>query len=177
MRKAIAVGVIGLAACLAFAATVLLAQSQSKKPASEQLTPLKVKTGLWQTTTLVKSTGLPPQMAAMLNTKSSFKTCLKPKDLSPHEWTTQQLSDLKCSSLSVLKSTGTDLEVQGRGCNVGEGVTGDGHGGFQVLDSEHVKGSLDATLSGNTPFGSGPWHTHADYTYKWLGATCPANIH
>jgi hypothetical protein len=171
-----AVGVIGLAASLAFAATALLAQSKSAKPPAVQLTPLKLRTGLWQTTTQINYTGLPPQMAAAMNTKSTYKTCLKPKDLSPDQWTTRQLSDLKCSSLTVLKSTGTDLEVQGKGCNVGNGVTGEGHGGFQVQDSEHVTGSLDATLTGNTPLGSGTWHAHSNYTYKWLGATCPANI-
>jgi hypothetical protein len=176
MRKVTVVGVVGLAASLAFAATVLLAQSQSGKPASAQLTPLNVKTGLWQDTVATKYTGLPPQMAAALNTKTTSKICLKPKDLSPHEWTTQQLADLKCSSLTVLKSTGTELEVQGRDCNLGEGVTGHGHGGFQVPDSQHVTGSLDATVSGSTPFGSGTWHAHSDYAYKWLGATCPADM-
>ncbi len=48
MRKATAGGVICLAASLTFAATVLLAQSQPGKNA--HITPLNLKTGLWQTT-------------------------------------------------------------------------------------------------------------------------------
>lgn len=175
MRKAIAVGVICLAASLAVTATVIFAQTQSRKPASVQLTPLNEKTGLWQTTETLKYTGLPPQIAAAVNPIPTFKSCLKPKDLSPSKWTTKEFG-LKCSSLTVLKSTGTDLEAQGRGCDAGNGMTADGDGNFHVLDSEHVTGRIVVTFSGSTPFGNGPVHAHVHYTSKWIGATCPAGM-
>jgi hypothetical protein len=163
MRKVLAAGAIGLAASLAFAPTV-------------KLQPLKVKTGLWQTTSTVKFTGLPPQMAAGQNSHSDFKSCLKQEDLEPNKWTTAELGGLKCSSLTVLKSTGTDIEVEGKGCDVGEGLTAEGRGKFHVVDPEHVTGSLDATWSGNTPYGNLSVHGHGDYVEKWIGATCPANV-
>ena len=68
---------------MGFAATALLAQSQSRKPttdvgcraASAQLTPLNMKTGLWQTTMTGKYSGLPPQMAAAINpTPHAYKS-------------------------------------------------------------------------------------------------------
>jgi hypothetical protein len=158
MRKAIALGVIGLAASLAFAAT-------------EKLQPLNVKTGLWQTTMTAKYTGLPPQMAAAVNPTMTYKGCIKPKDLSTNEWVT----GFKCSSWTVLKSTGTDMEAEGKACAVGNGMTADGHGKFHALDSEHLTGTIDADFTGFTGNGS-TVHLHADYTSNWLGATCPADV-
>jgi hypothetical protein len=165
MRKAIAVAVIGLAASLASAATV-------------KLQPLNVKAGLWQTTSALKYTGLPPQMAAAERSQITYKSCLKPEDLmNPNKWAAKELAGLKCSSLAVLKSTGTDIEAQGKGCSMGDrGITADGHGKFHVQDPEHVAGSLDVTWSGNTPFGNFAVHGHGDYVDKWLGATCPEHM-
>lgn len=158
MSKTIAIAVICLATALVLTAMV-------------KLQPLKVKPGLWQDTVTTKYTGIPPQMAAMLNSQHTFKTCLSSEGLDANEWA-QDLARIKCSSLTVLKSTGTDLEVQGKGCDAGNGVTADGHVKFHALDSEHVTGTVDATAS-NTPFG-GSASLHADYTDIWLGTTCPA---
>lgn len=176
MKKAIAVALICSAASLAFAGTVLLAQAQSGKTADVQLTPLNVKTGLWQTTSTVKYTGLPPQMAAAFNSQITSKSCLKPEDLDAKKWTAKELSGLKCSSLTVLKSTATDIEAEGKGCEVNEGVTADGHGKFHVADPGHVTGTLDVTWSGSTPYGNLSVHGHGEYVDKWLGATCPAGV-
>ena len=189
MRKAIGVMVICLAASLAFATTLLLAQSQSGKPAqdasathtkakvpSAPIAPPNVNTGLWQTTVTAKYTGLPPQIAAAINPTMTSKGCVKPKDLTSDAWT-NGLAGLKCSSVTVLKSTGTDMDVQGKGCNAGNGMTAEGHGKFHVLDSEHVTGTMDVTFSGSTPFGgNGPVHMLANYDSKWIGATCPADM-
>ncbi|HEV2315001.1 MAG TPA: DUF3617 family protein [Candidatus Acidoferrales bacterium] len=176
MRKAIAVAVIGLAASLGLAATVLLAQSGTTAPATPvQLTPLNARTGLWQTTTTMKYSGLPPQFAAALKPTTTYKSCLKPKDLSPNNWTTKGLG-VKCSTLTVLKSTATDIDVEGKGCSVGGGMTGEGRGKFHLADTEHLTGSMDVTWSGSTPFGSGTVHSHGDYTSNWIGATCPADM-
>ncbi|HEV2222457.1 MAG TPA: hypothetical protein VGR84_05590, partial [Candidatus Acidoferrales bacterium] len=67
MRKT-TVGRMVCLAALGLAATALLAQSQSRKPtteaakaASAQLTPLNMKTGVWQSTMTGKYSGLPPQ--------------------------------------------------------------------------------------------------------------------
>lgn len=181
MRKEIAVGVICLAA-LGFAATALLAQSRkpttdAAKAASAQLTPLNMKTGLWQTTMTGKYSGLPPQMAAAINpTPHAYKSCVKPEQLSKDQWA-KGLAGYKCSSMTVLKSTGSDVDVQATGCDVSNGMTAGGHGKFHMVDSGHLTGSMDVTFSGNTPFGdSGSVHMHADYTSNWIGASCPADM-
>jgi len=183
MRKT-TVGWMVCLAALGFAATALLAQSQSGKPttdaakaASAQLTPLSMKTGVWQTTMTGKYSGLPPQMAAAINpTPHAYKSCVKPEQLSKDQWA-KGLAGYKCSSMTVLKSTGTDVDVQATGCDVSNGMTAEGHGKFHMVDSGHLTGSMDVTFSGNTPFGdSGSVHMHADYTSNWIGASCPADM-
>ena len=156
MRNAIVVGGTCLVALLAFAAT-------------EKLQPLNAKTGLWQTTLTVKYTGLPPQMAEGMKPAMTYKSCVKPndvKDLTSNPW----MSGLKCSSWSVLKSAGTDLEVQGNACDMGHGLIASGHGNLHLQDSEHLTEVIDYTLTGSGLAVQG----HAISTSKWIGATCPA---
>lgn len=158
MRKSLALAIIP-AASVAIAAMV-------------KLQPLHVKPGLWRDTVATKYSGVPPQVAAALNHEVTFDTCLESKGLDADAWT-QDLARIKCSSLTVVKSTGTDLEVQGKGCDAGNGITADGRVAFHASDSEHVTGSVDAIAS-NTPFGSNA-SVHADYNDQWVGATCPAD--
>ena len=182
MRKT-TVGWMVCLAALGFAATALLAQSQSGKPttdaakaASAQLTPLNIKTGLWQETETGKYSGLPPQIAAAINPTMTYKSCVKPKDLTSDAWA-KEIVGLKCSSVTVLKSTRTDVDVVGKGCNAGNGMTAEGHGKFHMVDSEHLTGTMDVTFSGSTPFGgNGPVHMHADYNSNWIGSSCPAGM-
>lgn len=169
MNKGITVTGICLTVCLAFAGSVLLAQSRTGK--SSQVKPLDMKTGLWQTTMTGKYSGLPPQIAAAVNPTSTYKNCVKPKDLASNAWTKNMLG--KCSSVTVLKSTGTDTDVEAKDCAMGNGMTAEGHGKFHLADSGHLTGMMDVTFSGNTPFaGSGPVHLLANYTSKWIGASC-----
>ena len=159
MKKAIGVMMICLAASIAFAAT-------------GKLQPLKVKTGLWQMTQTVTWTGLPPQFAAALTNgvPAHYKSCVKQSDLLKNPWSDG--SGQKCS-WTVLNSNGTDMEVQGT-CSAA--ISGDislqMHGKIHAVDSENGTGSVDVTLSGNGMNAKG----HADYTGKWIGATCPANV-
>lgn len=159
MRKAIAMGVIGLAASLAFAAT-------------GKMQPLKVKTGLWQMTQRITWTGLPPQFAAALTNgvPMHYKSCVKPTDLLKNPWANG--SGQKCS-WTVVSSTGTDMEVQGI-CAPGNSdrVSMQMHGKIHAVDSENGTGSIDVTLTGNSMNAKG----HASYTGKWIAATCPAGM-
>lgn len=156
---------ICLAVPMAFAACVLLAQSGG------QITPLNMKTGGWQTTMTAKYTGIPPQMAAGINPTMKYPSCIKPQDLSLHDWAKDVIG--KCSSVTVLDSTGTDADIEAKDCQVGDGMTAEGRGKFHLADSEHLTGSLDITFSGPNPMGgNGPIHLHADYTSTWVGATC-----
>lgn len=174
MRKALPVAVICLAATFAFAATLLLAQTQSNKPAQDasaakNMTPLNVNTGLWQMTQKVTWTGLPPQYASLLQNgvPHQYKSCVKPKDLSTNPWADG--SGQKCSWTTV-SSSGSDMEVTGTMCDMGKdwGMTADVHGKIHIIDSQNGTGSFDVTLTGNGQTA----HGHADYTGKWIGATC-----
>lgn len=182
MRKALAVAVICFAAACAFAATMLLAQTQSTKPAqdasaaptrakaaSENITPLHASPGLWQMTEKVTWTGLPPQYAAALQNgvPNHYKSCVKAKDLTTNPWA--EGSGEKCS-WTVLNSTGSDMEVTGTSCDLGKswGMTAEAHGKIHLVDSQNGTGSFEVTLTGNGQ----TMHGHADYTGKWIGATC-----
>jgi hypothetical protein len=178
MKKATAVWTVGLAASFVLAATVLLAQTQSKRsaPSAPPLTPLNMKTGLWQTTMTGKYQGLPPQIASAMNATHTYKSCVTPEQLSKNEWA-KGLAGYKCSSMTVVTSTGTEVKVQATGCDVSNGMTAAGGGHFRLSGPEHLTGWMDVTFSGNTPFGnSGSVHMRADYISNWIGATCPANV-
>ncbi|HWX54187.1 MAG TPA: DUF3617 family protein [Verrucomicrobiae bacterium] len=166
MRKAIGVSLICLAASLAFATAVLAAQTPSKKA----VISLNAKTGLWQMTSTVKWTGLPPKMAASANQHPTIKyqSCVKPENLSSNPWADG--SGQKCS-WSVLSSTATDMEVKGNGCNLGKewGMTADMEGKIHLADSGHGTASFDITLTGNGQ----TMHGHANYTGTWIGPSCP----
>ena len=190
MRKATAGWAVCLAASFGLAGTVLLAQSQSKTAVPNasathtdatairaQITPLNMKTGVWQTALTGKYSGVPPQMAAAINPTMTYKKCVKAKELTRDTWA-QEVVGLNCASVTVLKSTGNEAQVQAKGCAVGNGMTADGLGNFQLANSgSSLTGSMDVTFGGATPFGgSGSVHMHADYTSNWIGATCPANM-
>lgn len=169
MRKAIAGVVICLVASLAFAAT-------------GDIQPLKARTGLWQMTKTVNWT-LPPQLppqyaqyAALLQQQNGiphkYKSCVKRKDLNSNPWS--EGTGEKCT-WTVLKSTGTDMQIQGS-CDLsqerGMPATAEGRGKIHIVDSENGTGSEDFTLTANGMTAKG----HASYTGKWIAATCPANM-
>ena len=190
MKKAKAGWTVCLAASIGLAASVLLAQSQSQKPAPNvsatrpnvtaleaQNTPQTMQTGLWQTTMTGKYMGLPPQMAAAINPTMTYKSCVEAKALTSHEWA-KQLVGFHCSSINVVKSTSTDAVVQATGCNVGNRGTADGIGHFHLAPSGRtLTGSLNVTFSGNNPLGgNGTLQVQASNTSNWIGATCPADV-
>lgn len=160
MRRTIALAVLGLVASVAFAA-------------AEKIQPLNAKTGLWQMTQTVKWTGLPPQMASAIGAHPTvtYKSCVKSKDLGSNPWANGSHDDCHWTALN---SNGTDMEVQGKSCDIGKswGMTADVQGKIHLLDSEHGTGSFDVTLTGNGQ----TVHGHVDYTGKWMGATCPADM-
>ena len=135
--------------------------------------PLNVKTGLWQMTEVVTWTGLPLQYAAAMKSgrPKSYKSCIKEKDLSSNPWAGG--SGEKCE-WTVLKSTGTDMEVQSKSCDMGKefGMTADIHGSIHVSDTENGTGEFSIVMTGNGQTMNG----HVNYTGKWIAASCPANM-
>ena len=169
MRKAIGVAAICLAASLTLAAT-------------GQIQPLKARTGLWQITKTVHWTlppDLPPQyaqFAAVLQKQNGipqqYKSCVRSQDLRSNPWS--EGASEKCT-WTVLKSTGTDMEIQGS-CDLsqewGMPAAVQGRGEIHIVGSENGTGSEDFTLTANGMTAKG----HASYTGKWIGATCPAGM-
>lgn len=150
---------------LFLSATVLLGQ---KSPPTN-VTPLNAKVGAWQITQTVSWTGLPPQQAAIMKQASptmTYKSCVKAKDLTSNPWAN---SHDECA-WSAQSSTGTDMDVQATGCQMGKefGMTADIHGKIHVVDSEHGTGSFDITMTGNGQ----TMHGHGTYTGKWIGPSC-----
>jgi hypothetical protein len=159
MKRVMVVAAVCLMTCLATAAG--------------DVRPLNVKTGLWQMTEVVNWTGLPPQYAAAMKNGQprSYKSCVKEKDLSSNPWANGARD--KCV-WTVLKSTGSDMEVQGKSCDMGKefGMTADVHGSIHVSDPENGTGEFSIVMTGNGQTMNG----HANYTGKWVAASCPANM-
>lgn len=158
--------VLGIAG-ICLVASVILADTQ-------KFQPLKVKTSLWQMTETITWTGLPPQLAAMMKAvpqKRIYKSCVTAKDLNTNPWADG--SGYKCN-WTVLNSTGSDMEIQGKSCDLGAeyGMKADVHGKIHVQDSEIGTGSMAVTLTGNGQTMNG----NASYIGKWIAATCPDEI-
>ena len=138
--------------------------------AMQPLQPLNVKTGLWQMTQTVTWTGVPPQLQTVLPSgrKSSYTSCVKSADLTTNPWADG--SGQHCR-WTVLKSTGTDMEVKGTSCDLGNdaGMSAEIHGTIHVVDPEHGTGSMQITMSGDGQTLNG----QASYTGKWIAARCP----
>jgi len=138
--------------------------------AAGQFQPLNAKIGLWRMTKAIKWTELPPQMAAMMKAApqtTTYNSCVATKDLNTNPWANGSGDDC---TWTVLNSTGTDMEVQGTGCDLGKnyGMTAVVHGQIHILDSENGTGSMTVTLTGNGQ----TMHGLASYTGKWISASC-----
>lgn len=154
-------------------------------------TPLNVKTGQWEGTTTIVTTGslaVPPEVLKQMTPEQraraeaviqkneaagprshtfTEKDCITEKDLSTDPFRSHIDPNQKCTE-HVIRSTGTDFEVQ-QTCT-GEGATSDMHITFHAVDSEHVtgKGEISADMGGHA------MHSQVEMKGKWLGATCPA---
>jgi Protein of unknown function (DUF3617) len=139
--------------------------------------PLNVKAGVWQVEYNIKYSGLSPQLQAMMDhmtpqqkaamgiaAPKTYKMCVKEKDLNK-SWTE---GDDNCR-WKIVKSTSSDLEIHGTACRAGDGEM---DVKIHALDSEHVRATLHGT--GNEQ-GSNVT-INGDYTGKWMGAACPADL-
>jgi len=165
----------------------VLCLSASFLLAAEDFKPLNVKTGLWETTTTMKSTGevgIPPDMAAQMSpeqraryeaaikktndgTPRTHKECLTKEKLTRNPFSGR--SDAKCT-VTVIKSSGSNFEAQ-EVC-ADEGSKRDSHISVQTIDSEHVKGSVQSTVTTN----GRTMNINGSLESKWLGSSCPAGV-
>ncbi len=151
MRNTVVVGVLCLFASAAVAG-------------SGKFEPLNVKPGTWQVTETYSATGLPVGMPA--GHTIQYKSCVTSKELNTNPFSDPEE---KCT-WTVLNSTGSDMEVKGTSCSLGEGLRANVHLKLHVVDSEHVNGSGDWTAN----FNGQPMSGKASGTGKWISATCSA---
>jgi hypothetical protein len=156
--------------------------------AADKITPLDVKTGLWETTMTITTAGqmplpsgllakLPPERRARLEERmkanaghgdrtktSTYKRCLTKEDL-----TKDPFSDpTKGCTAKVVTSTRSKAEVH-VSC-VHEDVKTTGSVLFEALNSENVKGSGHMVSSGGA-MGT-TLTSETSITSKWIGSSC-----
>ncbi len=169
--------------------------THSQVTTGDKITPLDVKMGLWQvtsTTTTNGAIGLPPELLAQMTPEqraryeaamtrggngtpraTTYKSCLKDeKELSEDPFSAlKSHPEVECEKKSV-KSTSTDVEVSGS-CTAKEAdAKGDFHISFHALNSEHVVGTGQSSMTMN----GRSMKSTMKYESKWLGATCPAGV-
>ena len=183
-----------------FSATVLLAQTQKKQIDQSQapvktaikMTPMNVKTGLWQNTstvTIVGGLGLPPSVLAKLTPEQKAKYeaamqarsgghssthtnkgCLTQKDLTTDPFAQKDSSDehIQCHG-TLLSSTSTDIVLQ-------ESCSGEASMTYTMkihaVDQEHAVG----TGTGTATMGGRTMNSNVKFQATWIGATCPADV-
>lgn len=159
--------------------------------AQEKITPLDVKTGLWQSTgtlSLKGSLGIPPEMAAKLTPEQqarmqaamkasgsapprtiSSKGCLKQEDLTRDPFAPAKGDTGMTCHENLIRSTSSDADVQ-IACSDSSGSSGTYHMTFHAVDREHVTGTGNGsvTMMGHTL--QSEWSMHS----QWIQANCPA---
>lgn len=169
-----------------FALWMLVIASAGAGLAAEKIQPLDVKLGLWESTTVRQSSGLPPippevlarltpeqraklEAAAKANASrgprtETRKSCLTKEKLDK-ALTFGQSNDTNCKA-TIVTSTRTKEEVHFE-C-AGEGMKGSGDMHIEALSSENVKGSIQMNAAG----GGNAMKTSVNFTAKWLGPSC-----
>jgi Protein of unknown function (DUF3617) len=128
--------------------------------AAASLTPLDIKTGLWQVTMTSKMDAFPAP-----NT-STYNSCISREDLNKYPFTDPEAH----CTWNVVSSTGSEMEANGT-CtpeDLGQ-VAFEMH--LAVLDTENVSGTGQLTANGPAGVMKGSYKGSA----KWIGATCPAD--
>jgi hypothetical protein len=136
-------------AFLLLPATILLAAT---------VQPLNVNTGLWQVTGTNNVAGSDHPI--------NYKKCVSEKQLG-EPWVNGP--DEKCT-WTVVNSTGTDMEVNGKSCEAGKqyGMETNIDLKLHVVDSENVNATMQGTMTGNGQ----TMNMNGKLKAKWLGAKC-----
>ncbi len=151
--------------------------------AADKLEPLNVKTGLWETTTTISTSGEMPIPAEYLSRMtpaqrarmeerlkansapktrtSTHKSCETKEKLEKAPFSNQK----ECTE-SVVTSTSSKAELK-VSCDFGD-VKGSGTVTVEALSPEAARGSAQITATG----GGHTINTNSTFTSKWLGASC-----
>lgn len=152
--------------------------------AGDNVQPLNIKTGLWETTFTTAMSGRPPIPEEVLakmppEQRAKIEAAMKgafsgaPKTRTSQSCVTkEQLNkdlfseDRKNCTRTVLKSTGSYMEI--REVCENEGVKNEITIQIEALNSENVKGTSHVT-SGS---GDRSMNVNMSFTSRWLGAVC-----
>jgi len=143
------------------------------------LTPLNLKPGLWETTTVQERSGMPsipperlaampPEARARIEAMTASKpagtttqSCRLDKDLRPFTNDTN-----KSCTTTIVTSTGSKQEVKLE-CSM-SGNTGTGRATVEAKDSEHVNGLVTMHMGAN----GRTMDMKITITAKWLSSDC-----
>jgi len=159
--------------------------------AQNKITPMNVKTGLWestQTVTISGALGIPPDMAAKLTPEQrarfeaamsqsalakprtvTHKGCLKQEDLTKDPFANKDMENMKCHE-DLLRSTGSEAEVD-VSCTGPDGSF-QYHMTLHAADQQHVSG----TGHGTATMGGRSMNSDVKFESKWIQAICPADV-
>ena len=155
--------------------------------AADDLKPLDVKLGLWETTSSVQTSGMPPvnippdalarmtpdqraKVEAMMKSQGSgsprtntTKSCMTPEKMKRSEMFYEQ----KQCTKTVVTSSGSKMEMRMH-CTMEGGAKADGTVRVERISSESTKGSVQMTSTS----GDHTMNMNSTFTSKWLGPDC-----
>ena len=152
--------------------------------AADKIQPMNVKTGLWETTRTITTSGqmpIPPELMAKLtpeqrakmeermkansaekSSTNTSKSCMTKEKLEKAPFSDEQ----KDCTRTIVTSTSSEAEIKFV-CDM-QGMKADGTIHVEALSQESVKGSAQSTMTG----GGRSRSTSATFTSKWLGPNC-----
>ena len=168
-----------------------LAAENQKSPAAQPMVqsnvkhqPLNIKTGAWETTSTLKTSGdmpiptgmldkLTPEQRARFEERmkanadahahtSTSKACVTKEDLDKMDY------GIGRPGCTYTIQTSTSSEAKGKYSCEDQGGTVTGTVDVQALDQEHMKGATHGTLNG----GGHSMTIDSTFTSKWVSASC-----
>jgi hypothetical protein len=153
--------------------------------AADKIQPLDVKMGLWETSIVTETSGMPPippemaakltpeqkaRMEAMVKQRQSegpktqtVKKCVTKQDMNTTDFMGKD--DPECTKTVV---TSTSKKLEGKMECTHSGGKQSGTFSLEAMDSSDVKGETHMVMSGN----GNTMTANAHFTSKWLGASC-----
>lgn len=145
--------------------------------AADDLTPLDVKSGLWETTTITERSGMPsippeqlakmpPEARARIQGMSSPRTDTKQSCLTKEEVSKFGLNRDQSCKVTTVTSTGSKQEFK-FDCDM-SGSKSTGSMKMEAVDSSHVNGSVLINMNNNGRSMDMKVSTSA----KWISSSC-----
>ena len=152
--------------------------------AADELKPLDVKLGLWETTSSVQTSGMPPvnippdalarmtpdqraKVEAMMKGQGSPRTSTVKSCMTPEKMKRSEFYEQKQCTKTVVTSTGSRLEMRMH-CTMEGGAKADGTVRVERISSESTRGSVQMTSTS----GDHTMNMNSTFTSKWLGPDC-----